>query len=467
MRALRRDAAPSPGRRLEQCPECGGSGRVQHVAQTAFGQFVQASACAACGGRGVRIDSPCHDCRGRGRLTVRRGVEVQVPPGIASGQRLRLAGRGHEGEGGAGDLYVQVAVAADPQVRARRQRPGHGARPAVHAGGARSDRRGRDARGLRGDRGEARHAAGRGASCCGAAGSRCSAAAAGATTGSWSACMIPRKLTDEQRAQLQRIRERRRRRDLRARRELPRPPARGLPVNRYRLRVPADDAEVALAADARALPGRRGGGARRSGCRPRGLRRSRRPRPTSSPSPSPHGWEDAWRAFHRPVRVGRLWIGPPWFEPEEIAVVIDPGPAFGTGAHGSTRAALELLGRLEPSAGARPRLRLRRPLGRRRPARVRASFGRSISTRWPSARRPRTPPETASTWRSPGPTSSPIRCRRRRSGWRTSSWACLRRLLERPDLPARILASGLTADQTLGGVDRVEVDGWAAEVLDP
>jgi molecular chaperone DnaJ len=104
-----------PGTQPRQCPECGGSGRVQHVAQTAFGQFVQASACAACGGRGVRIDTPCHECRGRGRLTVRRGVEVQVPPGIASGQRLRLAGRGHEGEGGAGDLYVQVAVASDPR----------------------------------------------------------------------------------------------------------------------------------------------------------------------------------------------------------------------------------------------------------------------------------------------------------------------------------------------------------------
>jgi molecular chaperone DnaJ len=104
-----------PGTQPQQCPECGGSGRVQHVAQTAFGQFVQASACAACGGRGVRIDSPCRECRGRGRLSVRRGVEVQVPAGIASGQRLRLAGRGHEGEGGAGDLYVQVRVAPDPR----------------------------------------------------------------------------------------------------------------------------------------------------------------------------------------------------------------------------------------------------------------------------------------------------------------------------------------------------------------
>jgi ribosomal protein L11 methyltransferase len=57
------------------------------------------------------------------------------------------------------------------------------------------------------------------------------------------------------------------------------------------------------------------------------------------------GWADAWRAFHRPVRVGPLWIGPPWDPPDEeaVAVVIDPGRAFGTGAHATTRLCLELV----------------------------------------------------------------------------------------------------------------------------
>jgi ribosomal protein L11 methyltransferase len=57
------------------------------------------------------------------------------------------------------------------------------------------------------------------------------------------------------------------------------------------------------------------------------------------------GWEDRWRAFHRPARVGPLWIGPPWEEPDAdaIAVVIDPGRAFGTGSHATTRLCLELL----------------------------------------------------------------------------------------------------------------------------
>jgi ribosomal protein L11 methyltransferase len=56
-------------------------------------------------------------------------------------------------------------------------------------------------------------------------------------------------------------------------------------------------------------------------------------------------WEDRWRQFHKPVRVGSLWIGPPWEEPDEeaIAVVIDPGRAFGTGGHPTTQLCLELL----------------------------------------------------------------------------------------------------------------------------
>ena len=57
------------------------------------------------------------------------------------------------------------------------------------------------------------------------------------------------------------------------------------------------------------------------------------------------GWEEGWRRFHRPVRVGPLWIGPPWLKPEAdaLSVFIDPGRAFGTGAHATTRLCLELL----------------------------------------------------------------------------------------------------------------------------
>jgi ribosomal protein L11 methyltransferase len=57
------------------------------------------------------------------------------------------------------------------------------------------------------------------------------------------------------------------------------------------------------------------------------------------------GWETRWRDFHRPVRIGPLWIGPPWESAPEDAfrVVVDPGRAFGTGAHPTTQLCLELL----------------------------------------------------------------------------------------------------------------------------
>ena len=64
------------------------------------------------------------------------------------------------------------------------------------------------------------------------------------------------------------------------------------------------------------------------------------------------GWDERWRMFHQPVRVGRLWVGPPWLEPppDTLLVVIDPGRAFGTGAHPTTQLCLELLQTLEPSS---------------------------------------------------------------------------------------------------------------------
>jgi ribosomal protein L11 methyltransferase len=64
------------------------------------------------------------------------------------------------------------------------------------------------------------------------------------------------------------------------------------------------------------------------------------------------GWEERWREFHRPVRVGRLWIGPPWEQPpvDAVPVVIDPGRAFGTGAHATTRLCIELVSELAPQS---------------------------------------------------------------------------------------------------------------------
>jgi ribosomal protein L11 methyltransferase len=60
---------------------------------------------------------------------------------------------------------------------------------------------------------------------------------------------------------------------------------------------------------------------------------------------APEDWAERWREFHRGTQVGALWVGPPWEQPplDAVAVVIDPGRAFGTGGHPTTRLCLELL----------------------------------------------------------------------------------------------------------------------------
>jgi ribosomal protein L11 methyltransferase len=83
----------------------------------------------------------------------------------------------------------------------------------------------------------------------------------------------------------------------------------------------------------------------------RGERELRGAFPDVRCEPVAEGWEDRWKDFHLPARAGGLWIGPPWILPPagETAVVVDPGRAFGTGAHATTRACIELLARIEPA----------------------------------------------------------------------------------------------------------------------
>jgi molecular chaperone DnaJ len=104
-----------PGTPIVTCPRCHGSGQLQAVARTAFGQLVRATVCDTCGGDGRVAREPCDVCRGVGIVAERRRLKVDVPAGIGDGQRIRVTGRGHAGERGgpAGDLYVGVRVRED------------------------------------------------------------------------------------------------------------------------------------------------------------------------------------------------------------------------------------------------------------------------------------------------------------------------------------------------------------------
>jgi molecular chaperone DnaJ len=104
-----------PGTPIETCERCGGAGQLQAVTRTPFGQMVRTMACDVCHGDGRVPREPCGECRGRGRRAAKRTLTVQVPAGIADGQRIRVGGSGHAGEHGApaGDLYVLVKVRPD------------------------------------------------------------------------------------------------------------------------------------------------------------------------------------------------------------------------------------------------------------------------------------------------------------------------------------------------------------------
>ncbi len=93
------------------CPQCNGTG---HVRQTA-GAMRFNTPCPRCGGTG-RLQNPCPTCNGEGRVSRTESVEVRIPPGVQTGTRLRVAGKGNAGTLGAppGDLYITVRVEPHP-----------------------------------------------------------------------------------------------------------------------------------------------------------------------------------------------------------------------------------------------------------------------------------------------------------------------------------------------------------------
>jgi molecular chaperone DnaJ len=106
-----------PGTAPVSCPTCNGSGRVQQVTRSVFGQFVRTQACPRCQGAGSVVTTPCTACEGTGRTVEERTLEVKIPAGIHDGQQIRITGEGHAGRlgGRSGDVYVRVHVKPDPR----------------------------------------------------------------------------------------------------------------------------------------------------------------------------------------------------------------------------------------------------------------------------------------------------------------------------------------------------------------
>ncbi len=97
-----------PGSSPKTCQTCGGHGQVRM--QQGFFSIQQT--CPNCQGKGTTIASPCHSCRGQGRIQESKTLAVNVPAGVDNGDQIRLTGEGETGPAGAGtgDLYVEIRI---------------------------------------------------------------------------------------------------------------------------------------------------------------------------------------------------------------------------------------------------------------------------------------------------------------------------------------------------------------------
>ncbi len=101
-----------PGSGSKTCPTCRGAGEVR----VSHGFFQMAQTCPTCRGQGTVIDKPCRTCQGTGFVREDRTIEVTIPAGIDTGQKIRVSGEGNAGNHGGprGDLYLEVTVSEHP-----------------------------------------------------------------------------------------------------------------------------------------------------------------------------------------------------------------------------------------------------------------------------------------------------------------------------------------------------------------
>ncbi|GAM08534.1 chaperone protein DnaJ [Geobacter sp. OR-1] len=101
-----------PGTEPKTCPTCRGAGQVRF--QQGF--FSVSRTCSHCNGEGKILDNPCSTCRGSGSVKDTKTLSVKVPPGVETGNRLKVTGEGGQGTKGGtnGDLYVLINVKEHP-----------------------------------------------------------------------------------------------------------------------------------------------------------------------------------------------------------------------------------------------------------------------------------------------------------------------------------------------------------------
>ena len=104
---------------IKTCPACNGTGQVQRVVNSIFGQTVTYSTCQQCGGEGKIISNPCRTCGGSGLVRKRETIKVKIPAGVEAGMQLTIQGEGHaaKNNGINGDLLVVIEEQEHPNLK--------------------------------------------------------------------------------------------------------------------------------------------------------------------------------------------------------------------------------------------------------------------------------------------------------------------------------------------------------------
>jgi len=104
------------GHNEKTCSTCRGTGQVTSEQRTMFGTFMSKSTCPSCNGKGKTYETRCSKCNGKGTIRINKNLEIKVPAGVDTGNRLRLAGKGEAGMGGGpnGDIYIEFNVKDHP-----------------------------------------------------------------------------------------------------------------------------------------------------------------------------------------------------------------------------------------------------------------------------------------------------------------------------------------------------------------
>ncbi len=104
---------------IKTCSACNGTGQVQRVVNSIFGQTVTYSTCQQCGGEGKIITNPCHTCNGTGLVRKRETIRVKIPAGVEAGMQMNISGEGHaaKNNGINGDLLVVIEEQEHPNLK--------------------------------------------------------------------------------------------------------------------------------------------------------------------------------------------------------------------------------------------------------------------------------------------------------------------------------------------------------------